>query len=60
MTCLNQGIMPSHYFCSVNLGDNMDFHMCLKLLHLNVLSPQMLNLYITNIVEQIQHKFSTF
>jgi hypothetical protein len=33
MTCVIQGILPSHHFRSVNLC-NYDFHMCLKVLHL--------------------------
>jgi len=36
MTCVIQGILPSHYLCNVNLC-NYGF-MCLKVLHLSVLS----------------------
>jgi hypothetical protein len=37
MTCVIESIMPSQCFSSVNLSNYG--HMCLKLLHLNVLSP---------------------
>ncbi len=39
MTCVIQGILPSHTTFTMLIYVIMDFHMCLKILHLNVLSP---------------------
>jgi hypothetical protein len=39
MICVIQGILPSHYFCNVNL-DNYELPHVLKVLHFSVLHPK--------------------
>jgi hypothetical protein len=39
VTCVIQGMLPSHYLHIVNLGNYELSHMCSKVLHLSMLSP---------------------
>jgi len=60
MTCVIQ-ISCLHTTFAMLIYENMDFHMCLKLLHLNVLSPEgkpILNGTIKNIIVFQNHPTS--